>query len=282
MIFKLLSKLPFGVLYFLSDWLAFLAHHVVRYRRQVVYDNLRRCFPEHSERERKAIASGFYRNLADVIVEAVKSISITRESMARRVVFKNDGLLRQVFSNGQPAIILASHQCNWEWVLLGFNVHFKYPMDAVYKPLTNKRHDKLMYDTRSRFGGNPIPTKSAVKEIIQRSKSARAFGLVADQLPRVRDDKRWTKFFGHDTAFFTGADYLARLIKAPVFYFAMHRTQRGHYEIEVINIAQPPYEKGGANVIDKYAGVVEKEIRKYPADWLWSHKRWKYARSIYQ
>ena len=44
----LLSLLPFCILYFLSDGLYLLMYYCIKYRRDVVRDNLLKSFPEKS------------------------------------------------------------------------------------------------------------------------------------------------------------------------------------------------------------------------------------------
>ena len=48
---RLVSKLPFGVLYTLSDLCFPLVYYVVRYRRGVVRRNLSTSFPEKTARD---------------------------------------------------------------------------------------------------------------------------------------------------------------------------------------------------------------------------------------
>jgi KDO2-lipid IV(A) lauroyltransferase len=43
---KGISWLPFPVMYGLSDLMAVLLHRVIRYRRKVIYTNLRLSFPD--------------------------------------------------------------------------------------------------------------------------------------------------------------------------------------------------------------------------------------------
>ena len=45
---KGVSRMPFWFIYFLSDVAAWILFFVVRYRRKVVMDNLRLCFPDES------------------------------------------------------------------------------------------------------------------------------------------------------------------------------------------------------------------------------------------
>lgn len=278
MFLKFLSRLPFPVLYFISDVLSFLAFHVVRYRRKVVFSNLKGCFPEKSDREIYAIARRFYTNLSDVIIELVKSFDLDIDDIRKRVKFNQKEILNNYLNQGQPVFCMAAHQCNWEWILYGFHANFDFPADPVYKPLANKKFDKLMFENRTRFGGNPIPKDSAAREIIKRRKTPRAFALVADQSPMMPTDKYWTKFLGRDTPFYVGTEQLAGLVNAPVAFFGIRRVKRGYYEIDTIKIGEPPYEKDSNAVIERYARELEKYILQAPADWLWSHNRWKYTK----
>jgi len=82
--FKLFSRLPLGILYLFSDFLYLIARYVVRYRKKVIDENLLHAFPEKSVAERKSIRNKFYRNFTDSIAETVKSISISKEELAKR------------------------------------------------------------------------------------------------------------------------------------------------------------------------------------------------------
>ena len=158
------------------------------------------------------------------------------------------------------------------------------PIDAVYKPLRAGFLDRFVRAQRSRFGGNPIPHKRFFREVLRRRHSARIYALVADQTPLEQDNKHWVRFLGQDTAFFVGADRIARALDAPVFFVAMRREGRGRYAARLEVLAEPPYESGpqslsAAAIVDRYAGALEREIRRSPADWLWIHRKWKYRRA---
>ena len=76
----LLSKLPLKILYIFSDILYFLMYHVIGYRKNVVYENLKNSFPEKNREELKQIERRFYSNFSDYIVEnidRVKAVLIT-------------------------------------------------------------------------------------------------------------------------------------------------------------------------------------------------------------
>ena len=88
-LFRLFSRLPFGVLYVISDVIYAVLYYIVRYRRRVVRMNLENSFPEKSEAERREIERGFYHFLCDYGVESLKLLTIKPEEMKQHMVFKN-------------------------------------------------------------------------------------------------------------------------------------------------------------------------------------------------
>jgi len=179
-------------------------------------------------------------------------------------------------------VLLAAHYCNWEWLLLSAGVVLKIPIDAVYKPQKVKGIDDFLRARRSRFGGNPIPHQSFMFEVMKRRNEVRAYALVADHTPKHDEQKHWTRFLNQDTAFFVGADMIAKIVKAPVIYVAMRRESPGHYSVELKLLAEPPYDRdSGPEIVERYARTLEEEIRRSPADWLWLHRKWKYRKPIY-
>ncbi len=278
---KILSKLPLAALYGLAFIFYILAYHVWRFRRDIVYTNLENSFPEKSTEEISKIATNFYRNYADVILEMIKSISIDSQALDERVNITNPQAITDFLDKGQSVIVMMAHQCNLEWLFLASCVKLSYPMDAVIKPLHNQPMNELMLKSRSRFGGKPIPAKSTITEIIKRKNVVRCFGIAPDQTPRAGDEKFWTQFLNQDTAFFVGVEKIAHLTKYPVFFMGMKRIKKGYYEASLKLIADPPYDKTTPTIIARYAQEVEAQILENPADWLWSHKRWKHKKPIY-
>jgi KDO2-lipid IV(A) lauroyltransferase len=110
----------------------------------------------------------------------------------------------------------------------------------------------------------------------------RAYALVADHTPKHDEEKHWTRFLNQDTAFFVGADKIAKILKAPVIYVAMRREGRARYSVELKLLAEPPYDRdSGPEIVERYARMLEQEIRRSPADWLWLHRKWKYHKPLY-
>ena len=277
-LFRAIARLPFGVLYGLADGLALLLHYGLGYRKNVVYQNLTRSFPEKRPGEIGRLVRKFYCNLADIAVESVKAAVISPEETRRRVRLTHREIPRNYVLSGQPVFLLTSHQCNWEWVLLGGGLGLEFPVDAIYKPLHSPFFDRLMLGIRTRFGAHAIPIRQTLRETVRRRSLPRGISTVADQMPDPQH-AYWTTFLGQETGFFTGTERIARSLNYPVVFVEVRRLKRGFYEIIFSKLAEPPYEALPPNVItERYVRALEEAIRANPADWLWSHKRWKHRR----
>jgi KDO2-lipid IV(A) lauroyltransferase len=258
---------------------------VLRWRRDLAARNIARSFPEKTQAERTAILEQSYRNMSEVFVELLWGWRATAEQLTDRMTIDNPELVARFVAEGRSVIALTAHVCNWEWLLPGAGAHFGIPIDAVYKPIRVASLDTYMREARGRFGGQPIPIKSFAFELLRRAGQPRAYGLVADQTPLKSMDKHWTRFLNQDTAFFVGAEKIARFLEAPVVYVAMRRVSRGRYAVHLHVLAEPPYEDGAHEggdadtwITEAYARKLEAEIRASPADWLWVHNKWKYPR----
>jgi KDO2-lipid IV(A) lauroyltransferase len=277
-VLQFLTRLPLPVLYALGRFAYFVTYHVLRWHRELAARNLANAFPEKSPEERAALLKQSYVNLGQTLAETFWGFGASAEDLAQRVVVENVDVVERFVAEKRPVVVLTAHVCNWEWLLPATAAQFGVPIDAVYKPLRVAVLDDFIRETRSRFGGKPIPIQSFLFELMRRAGEARAYAMVADQTPPKSMEKYWTRFLNQDTAFFTGADKIARFLDAPVLYVAMRRVRKGHYRVRLHVLVEPPYDTGELDVVERYARRLEAEIRANPADWLWVHNKWKYAR----
>jgi KDO2-lipid IV(A) lauroyltransferase len=278
---KVFSRLPLWALYALAAFLYFLAYYVVRHRHQVIREQLERVFPELEARERTRIHKRYLRNFCDVLVEILKSATMPPEEMSARVRITNMALARQFLEAGQSVMFVTSHLCNWEWLLQGVALELGYPLDAAYKPLHDAWAERLMLSIRSRFGARLVPAKELLGDFLRRRGVVRVLAMNADQAPVSTDKRYWTRFLGQDTAFYVGAEQIARAARLPVLYLGMRRLRRGHYEAELHPLwdGREPLDPNG--LTERYARLCEREVLAHPADWLWSYRRWKLQKPLY-
>lgn len=273
---RLLSRLPLPVLYLFSDFLFIVSFYLVRYRRRLVKRNLRNAFPEKGLKELRKIERNFYINLCDYAVEMLKLVSMSKDELSRRMVFKNPEVLQGYRDANQSILFLASHQFNWEWILVSASINFPMPIDFVYQPVKNKFIDDLTLTIRTRFGAYPVKRDEVARELVKRKHMLRGIASVADQYPGYGHDKKFiTRFLNQETAFFMGTNQLAILTQYPALYYPMRKVRRGFYEAYPVIVASPPYPKTSVIVVENYVRLVEEVIYSYPDGWLWSHNRWK-------
>ena len=275
----LFSALPFRVLYVLSDFNYLLMYHVWRYRRKVVRENLEKSFPEKTEAERLQIERKFYRYLSDYMLEDLKLLHMSAEDLCQRMIYKNTEQYLELTEKYGGIIVMIPHYANYEW-LIGMGSVMK-PGDVpvqVYKPLKDKYLNELFKQIRSRFGGYNIPKHSTAREIIKLKREGKnmVVGLITDQWPS--GDRYWTTFMGQETAFLNGAERIAKIMNFPVFYCELTKTRRGYCEAEFKLITEAPKETVEGEITDMFAHELEQTIRREPAYWLWSHKRWKFTK----
>lgn len=276
---KLIAKLPFSVLYALASVLYFLLYKVVRYRVRVVKENVRAAFPEKSEAEVKSIVEKFYRHLANLMLEVIKSPGMDAAQFMDRVKLRGSPeFIEHCQTQSTPIIVLAAHQGNWEWMLHAVSQTLNIPIDPVYKPLRSLVWNDYMLSVRGRFSSKPIPMRRAARDIIKRKKDFRLFVMLADQKPTDGEAAYWLPFMHRPAPFYHGAEKIAQLTQLPVYFVQCHTVGQGRYEVELSPMKLPPYEKNLPEdehpLIDAYVAQIERVIREQPETFLWSHERW--------
>ncbi len=278
---KFFSRFPMRVLYAFSAFLYFLAYYVVRHRHEVIRSQLDKVFPMSGAADRERIHKQFLRNFCDVIVEVLKSISMTESDMRAHVKILNVDAARRYLDAGQSVMFVTSHLCNWEWLLHGVTLQLGYPVDAAYKPLHDQWAERLMLEVRSRFGARLVPAKELLADFLRRRGIVRAVAMNADQAPVSTDKRYWTQFLGQDTAFYVGAEQIARATRLPILYLVMRRIRRGFYEVELMPLWDGKEVTEPNTVMERYARACEADVFKSPADWLWSYRRWRLKKPLY-
>lgn len=273
----LLSLLPMRLLYLLSDGLFFPLFHIVKYRRKVVEKQLDECFPEKSMQERRAIERQFYHFFCDYLVEVIKLFSISKKEMMRRMKFVGIEQVREELKDKKFCFLYLGHYCNWEYIA---SLSYWLPeihCGQIYHRIYNQAFDELFLKLRGQFGGESILMKDTLRRILtlRNQEKKVMIGFIADQLPKWENMHHWTTFLNHDTSFFIGAERIAKQVDAALYYVDVERVKRGYYQVRFRLMTLHPKEFPDYELTDQYTRLLEESIRRQPAYWLWTHKRWK-------
>lgn len=272
------ARLPFFLLYIVSDCIYFLVYHIIGYRKKVVTENLTKSFPEKSEKEIDALQRKFYRYLCDLILETLKTTAWNEKVVRKHTSFKNPEVMDALYKEKKSALVVLGHIGNWEWAGPCFTLNSDHQLYVVYQPLSNPYFEKLFVKARTKFDTKIIPRKNALKSIISNRKTINATALVADQAPTPVKTAFWTTFLNQETAVFTGPEKMAKMLDYPVVYMDIVRVKRGHYEVTAEVLFDDPKNTEDNEITIAFNKRLEKSILNNPETWLWSHRRWKHKR----
>lgn len=274
--FFLASLLPLNVL-FLFSTLGFLTvFHLLKLRRDVTLENLKRSFPDKDIHEIRRIEKAFYKHFCDQFIEAVKLLTISETSIKKRFHLINPEILDHYYNLNKSAILYTAHIGNWEW-LGSVPLHTRHQMLAFYQPQSSKYFNDLMNILRGRFGVRMVESAKGYKTMMElANKHILTLAImVGDQSPVPEGSKRWVTFLNQETAFVKGADRIAKKSGQAVIFPSERKVKRGFYEVELVVLYDGSENKSTDDIIEAYANQLESAIIDSPDLWLWSHRRWK-------
>ena len=273
----LIGILPFRVMYLFSDLMYFVLFKVIGYRREVIAGNLKRAFPGSDEQEMNLLLGKVYKNLTDIIIEGIKSFTMGRRQILKRHRIKNPEIIEQSRAQNRSIIGVTSHYCNWEWGSLSASLQTDYNVVAFYKPLSNRWVDKFLRWSRSRYGTTLASIFETSSTFEKNRNQPTIFLMAADQSPSKREAGKayWVDFLGIRTAFLHGPEKHAKLNGHDIVYVDIQRERRGYYSLKLSVLAENVGQLPDGEITRRYAKKLESIIRQNPANWLWSHKRWK-------
>ncbi len=267
------------LLHFQASCFAFLIYHVIGYRKKVIVQNLQNSFPEKDEAEIKQLTKAFYRNFCDVIVEIIKQMSISAPNLKRRMLHTNPEVLEEMVAHGGGGIAIFAHYTNWEWLGAGMGLQLPFETVGVYKVLSSKVFDCLMLHIRTRLGNQMITMEQTYRESIKRLKKPCYIAFLGDQAPNPQPKLYFSKLLGQPAAVQLGIATICLKLNVPLYYFDVRRKRRGFYEVELRKVPHEdllPFSKENVQKLtDRHVAMLEEIIRAEPANWLWSHRRWK-------
>ena len=271
---KIVSLLPFCLIYRLSDLINLLLYRVFKYRLKTVRKNLKLVFPRKTEKELVKIEKGFYKHFSDITLESIKAYGMTENDMKRRYRYENIDLLKKIQNDKKDIILLLGHYSNFEW-MLSIGYHTKGNGYGIYTPLTNKYFDRLFKKIRKKHNAFLV-SRYKIKEFMSSLDNNKnyLFGFAADQSPSNVGKSYINYFFGHKVPIFTGAERFAKDYNLSVVFADISRVKRGYYRTKFIEINDNKDSK--YSITDQFIKLLEDQVYRDPNQYFWSHNRFKY------
>lgn len=290
---RLLGRLPLRVHYALGSFVAFLAEHVLHYRRQEVAINLARCFPDRKYPWLREQTHLFYKHFGEIIAETVWFGACRGPERLRRgdiCEVVNPEVLQHLYDVAPSVLVVYTHCGNWE--LLGGLEYYNlsgapFPVKrerlcVVYKRMSSKTWDRIMADNRMAPLVNRkeltgyVESNDVMRYALRHRDEKLVLNFNTDQSPyNSTKAKVDLEFLHQPTRAMTGAASLASHMGYSVAYMSMRRIRRGRYQIEYTPICENASTMTPEDITRQYYALLEKDINAQPFNYLWSHRRWK-------
>ncbi len=275
-IIKFCSRFSLGFYYGLSSYVLFpLLYYVLKYRRGVVYSNLKNAYPDSDEATLRAKEKGFYKYLSDLFVETIMSFEIPEKQLLEHVTYRNTEVLEKIYKDGKSVILTLGHIGNYEWMAQTFPLILSHKCAIAYRKIKNPTFERLFKEARGKYGIVMFPTEET--GMFLRESHERPFLLtLANDQSAQPDNCFWTRFLNQDTSFFLGTEKIAKKMNLPVVFAHVSVPTRGQYVLDFELLTENPREEPEGYIMNTHAKWLESDILKSPENWLWSHKRWKH------
>lgn len=242
-------------------------------RRRTALENLDRAFgSSKSDEEKKKIARASFQHMALAMIELflVSRVLKHQEKHFKLVGGEN---LQAARDKGKGILFIISHIGSWEY--LSF-LHFLTGIYcyAVVKDIRNPYLDKTVNDCRRKIGLTPVQKKSSSKKMFTVLRENQLVAILMDQWSGP--EGLWLPFFGHETSTTSIAARLAKKTGAAMVPGRCVRVGEWQYEVQLDpEIPLREGENWERETTLDLSRHLEEQIRRYPEQWTWGHKRWK-------
>ena len=249
---------------------------------QIARINMQRCFPEAADVEIDRLLGAMWENFGRLAGEMPHLGVFAGPEFDERVEFIGRERLEAARDQGQPLVIIAMHQANWEIAAAAIS-QTGLPCRITYRPANNVLIDQRISDMREGYGVKALTAKGGdgAKQLMQALKAGESVALMNDQ---KMNDGVEAPFFGHPAMTAPGPTRLAMRHGCPLVPLSVRRMGGARFRVEIhdpIELSTNP-DKSAAIVetVTRINQWVESEIRQAPEQWFWVHRRW--AKDVYK
>ena len=265
---KILSFFPLKVRYSFFENLGLLGYYLIKKRRVLTIDNIKRAFPEKTDREVIRIAKESYKTMGKMVMISIYLEDITTNG---HTIIENEELILKACEDNEKAVIIVSlHLGGFEAGSIMRSIRKFY---AVFRKQKNRKLNDLMTEWREKGGLHSIPLRDS-EALNSALKNKTLIALASDH----HADDVEIEFFGRKTTAVSGPVLLGLKHKIPlVLSYAIFEGNT----VKVINKKILEIEKKEnlkATVkynMQKIFYEFEEIIKEYPEQYMWQHKRWR-------
>jgi KDO2-lipid IV(A) lauroyltransferase len=274
----ILGVLPEGISYQIGGFLGLAGYILDSKHRKVVFKNIRTAFPGMKTGEVKRIARRSFMHFGMIIVDYGKAfVKGPLWFLKRSEMSGYKSVVEYMKKSGKGAIILLAHLGVWE-VLGSMCIVENVNINVIARPLKNRFINNLIKEIRERFPQKVIDKMGAVSSIGDILRKNEIVGILADQ--RAGGRGIFVDFFGEKASTVATPAVLAVKTDTALFPVFGLRTNKSRFRLYVQNKIESSDFKGTFDekifeITQRYAHIVEREVKKFPEQYFWMHRRWK-------
>jgi KDO2-lipid IV(A) lauroyltransferase len=241
--------------------------------QETIRSNLLRALPDLKLFEIKDISKKMWNNYGRILAEYIFIKNFRSGKFKNNIEIVGQEILDKIKENNEPVIFISGHFNNFE--LMAMQIE-KSGVDlaVIYRPLNNKFLNFVMERIRKKYiCKNQIKKGiSGTKLLLSFFKKKTSIALMIDQ--RVSQGIK-SNFFGCEAFTTTIPAQFVKKFKCRVVPIYIERIKDINFKL---TIHEPLVysENDSIETITLHLNqILEKLILKNPAQWIWSHNRWK-------
>jgi Kdo2-lipid IVA lauroyltransferase/acyltransferase len=268
----ILAWLPFRLRIGVGTLLGKATWQLARERRYITAINIRLCFPELDPQEQaQLVRQSFIENSIGLIETACGWIRPPTH-FRNLVELRGSEDVSAALAQGKGVLFLGAH-----YSTLDFSANLLslfHPFGVTYRAHKNPLFDAFMLQGRIR-NCNGVFDRKDVRGAFRHLKAGKILWYAPDQ-DYGPDQAVYAPWFGQIAITITAGSRFAAINNSPVFVVSHRRlSAEKKYILEFIRIQTPFPTKDDVQDAILINRMLEHEIRKAPAQYLWMHKRFK-------
>lgn len=268
--------MPIEVNLWIGRRLGGIAFFVNKKRRLIAYANLKAAFAkEKSPKELRLITKNVYINLAQSFAEILSLTKVSKSYINKYVEVVNMERIENAARSGRGTILLTAHFGDWELSSM-VSAMKGFPITVLAREQKMKRLNELLNRLRESKGCKVVRKGLSTKLILKELYEKDMVGILSDQ--DAGKNGVFVNFFGRPTSAHRGPFDIAKHTDSIILPNFIVRERGPYHKLfleEYIEMKGVDTEEGFKDSLQRYMSLLEAYIRKYPAQWLWLHKRWK-------
>jgi len=274
----LMSRIPLPIGRFLGKILGTVIGIMPIQRNRISLDNIRHSFGYHmGETDIINLNRRVIVHFGQMFFEVPHILRLNHANLRNYVIFKGEDHLSNALKKGKGVFMFTGHFGNWELMCAAIALRFG-SLAVVARPLSFPPLNRLIYDLRTHFGTEIIPKLNGLRKIFSALKKNKIVGILLDQ------NVDWyqgvfVNFLGRWACVNKGLAIMALRTEAPVLPIFSIKRKDDSYGImigeEVKLIRTGDKTKDVEENTALFTRIIEKQIKEYPDQWFWFHRRWK-------